>query len=54
MLLARSCDRVLAAVREHRANLLRPPLDVDEYLAALQRQDLHATVALLRAHTGRF
>ena len=40
--------RVLEAVRNHRSSLNRPPKTVEEYLATLEQQGLHKTVAFLR------
>jgi predicted nucleic acid-binding protein len=43
-------DRLLAAVRNHRLSLIRPPKTVDEHLATLDEQGLLETVAFLRKH----
>ena len=40
----------LKAVRNHRANLSRPPKTADEYIATLEEQGLSKTVAFLRQH----
>ena len=40
--------RMLEAVRNHRSSLTRPPKTVEEYLATLEKQGLHKTVAFLR------
>jgi predicted nucleic acid-binding protein len=40
-------------VAKHRAKLTRPPKTVDEYLATLEQQKLHQTVAFLREHKDR-
>ena len=39
---------VLEAVKKHRSSLTRPPKTVEEYLATLEKQGLHKTVAFLR------
>ena len=39
---------VCAAAKTHRASLKKPPMTVDEYLAALERQSLAQTVSVLR------
>jgi predicted nucleic acid-binding protein len=46
-------NRVLRAVRNHRMNLTRPPQTVDEYLATLEKQNLHETVTFLREHKDK-
>jgi len=44
---------VVNVVREHRAKLTKPSLDVDEYLAALRRQGLVQTSTLLAKYRDR-
>ncbi len=44
---------VIAAARQHRANLKHPPKTVAEYLASLAQQELHETVAALQAYAHR-
>lgn len=46
-LLATRQDDTLAAIRAHRAALIRPARTADDYIAALSRQDLPLTVAAL-------
>ena len=41
---------VCAAARRHRESLRRPPMNVAEYLEALERQGLVQTVAVLRQY----
>ena len=43
-------EAVVAAARQHRASLKRPPMTVDVYLQTLERQGLASTVAALREH----
>jgi hypothetical protein len=40
-------------VREHRLSLLNPPRTPEDYLAALERHHMTATVAALRAMMDR-
>ena len=47
-LIQKDSARVLQAVRNHRNRLTRPPKTVEEYLATLEKQGLHKTVAFLR------
>ena len=47
-LIQKKSVRVLQAVKKHRASLTRPPKTVEEYLATLEKQGLHKTVAFLR------
>ena len=46
-------DRVLSALADDRADLINPPLSVDQYLAILERGGLVATVVALRPLAGR-
>lgn len=43
-------DVVCAAARRHRSSLKRPAMNVEAYLASLERQGLAQTVASLRNH----
>lgn len=43
---------VIAAVRDHRASLTRPPKNVDEMLDCYSKQGLVTTVRLLRHHAA--
>jgi hypothetical protein len=43
---------VIAAVRDHRASLTRPPRSVDELLDSYLKQGLVTTVGLLRKHAA--
>ncbi|MCB0124902.1 MAG: PIN domain-containing protein [Caldilineaceae bacterium] len=52
-LLTAQPEGVSATARQHRANLRNPPKSVEEYLASLEQQGLHRTVAALRAYGGR-
>jgi predicted nucleic acid-binding protein len=52
-LLAAHPEGVIATARQHRANLKNPPKSVEEYLASLEQQGLHRTVAALRAYGER-
>ena len=47
-LIQRAPQLVLKATRNHRVDLTRPPKTVEEYLATLEKQGLHKTVAFLR------
>jgi len=40
--------RIIEAAKNHRSDLIRPPKTVEEYLATLEKQGLHKTVAFLR------
>lgn len=42
--------KVIAAAKEHRTSLRRPPKTVDEYLDSLRRQGLSKTVLFLEGH----
>lgn len=46
-------ESVIATARQHRANLIKPPKSVEDYLASLEQQGLHRTVAALRAYAER-
>jgi PIN domain len=46
-------EGVIATARQHRANLKNPPKSVEEYLASLEQQGLHRTVAALRGYVER-
>ena len=46
-------DRVLSALADDRADLINPPLSVDQYLAILERGGLVATVVALRPLVDR-
>ena len=43
-------EGVIATARQHRSNLKNPPKSVEEYLASLEQQGLHRTVAALREY----
>ena len=43
-------EGLLEAIRVHRTHLYNPPKSVGEYLATLQQQRLHKTVAFLQKH----
>lgn len=43
---------VIAAVRDHRASLVRPPRSVDELLESYLQHELVTTVSLLRAYAA--
>jgi len=47
-LIQKEPDRILEAAKKHRSDLTRPPKTVEEYLATLEKQGLHKTVAFLR------
>ena len=51
-LFLRDPGAVVAAARQHRANLDNPPRSVGDYLAALERQGLTQTVAILRSYAA--
>ena len=46
-------NKFIDTVARHRAALSRPPQTVDEYLATLEQQKLHKTVAFLREHKDK-
>ncbi|MGH7140288.1 MAG: hypothetical protein ACREHD_31515, partial [Pirellulales bacterium] len=46
-------EAVCEAARRQRASLKNPPLDVDAYLASLERQGIPKTVATLRGFADR-
>jgi len=46
-------EGIIATAQQHRANLKNPPKSVDDYLASLEQQGLHRTVAALREHGGQ-
>ena len=46
-------DRVLSALADDRADLINPPLSVDQYLAILERGGLVTTVVALRLFADR-
>jgi hypothetical protein len=43
----------ITTVAKHRSDLINPPKTVDEYLATLEKQKLHKTVAFLREHKDK-
>ena len=43
----------IKTVSKHRASLLSPPKTVEQYLATLEQQKLHKTVAFLREHKDK-
>lgn len=45
-------DQVLAAMRRHRAALVRPPSTPDAYIGALRRQGLQSTALLVERYRG--
>lgn len=51
-LLMANAESVIATARQHRANLINPPKTVEEYLASLEQQGLHRTVAALREYVA--
>ena len=53
-LIQQSSQLVLEAVKKHRVDLTRPPKTVNEYLATLEKQGLHKTMAFLRERRDEF
>ncbi len=47
-----STDKFCLAIRKVRARLKNPPYSIEDYLAILDKQGLHATVEKLRLHTA--
>jgi predicted nucleic acid-binding protein len=52
-LLRVDAERVIAAAREHRANLKNPPKTAEDYFASLEQQGLGETVTALRHYAHR-
>lgn len=52
-LIAADVDGVVGALASDRADLIKPPLDADAYLKALDHGGLAATAAALRSMAGR-